>query len=277
MQPQPITIGPAQIRHTEVYPRLLSRSQQQHTEPGQRHLRIGSTHLQRHDIVEGHTPRWSSRRGRRPRQVRTQVRGLDGDDSLTVPSGVLRDTPQRMEPTDTCFQLVTTELINSRTKPVGNITFLSSTQAGLTHTQLPPGGVRAEQHDHATHSLQKCRTHVVHCLEPILRSHTLPSQVIIHHHTRQHDEHRTQDRQPHTPGGQGRDRTMPGQPVAPWPATALRLPHLHEHGTLGAAHKTIKSYGLGCTAWSGDAPLRSDVQPWRSAPLTQGECTEVRM
>lgn len=185
MQPQSVAVGSAQVRDAEVDPGLLPGLQQQHAEPGQRHLGVGGTDLQRHDVVDGHVRRWSFRSGGRPGQVCTQVSGLNGDDGLAVAGGVLRDPPQRVESADACFQLVTAELIDGRAEPVGDIALLSGAQAVLADSQLPPGGVRAEQHDHAAHGLQKRRTDVVHCFQPVLRSDARPGGIVVDHHTRQ--------------------------------------------------------------------------------------------
>lgn len=89
---------------------------------------------------------------------------------------------------------------------------------------MPPRGVGAEEYDQAADHLQKSRPDIVHGLQPILRYDDGPGEIVVDHHTRQNDEHGSQNGQSHHPGQQRHDGTTADRPLAPRPLAVILFP-----------------------------------------------------
>ncbi|MET9904455.1 hypothetical protein [Streptomyces sp. NPDC006446] len=72
--------------------------------------------------------------------------------------------------------------------------------------------------------MQKGRPDIVHGLQPFLRRDSGSGEIVVDHHTRQNDEHGSQNGQAHHPG-QCHDRTTTDRPLAPRLLVVAPFPH----------------------------------------------------
>ena len=82
---------------------------------------------------------------------------------------------------------------------------------------------------------------------------------MVDHHTRQNDEDHTKNGGHRHPAEHNPRHATHDRPDPPRPTTAARRPYVHEYGSLGATHKSIKTHNV--------KPRRTDVRkgasPWR--------------